>query len=151
VDIRGLGGYVVGPGSLHPEGIQYEWEIPPSEIPPAAVPPALAALLAKKPSPTETAVRSTPSFAPVIERRTRNSTLFQLACSLRGTSGLAFEEAFAAVADANQRRCQPPLRDDEIGRIVSSACRYDTPPRSGQPTPSRSPQTRPWAARSATC
>lgn len=45
-DIRGDGGYVVGPGSLHPSGKRYEWQNPPGLFDLAPVPDWLAKMLA---------------------------------------------------------------------------------------------------------
>ncbi|HHW63601.1 MAG TPA: bifunctional DNA primase/polymerase, partial [Rhodocyclaceae bacterium] len=47
IDIRGAGGFVVAPGSLHASGRTYEWELDYSldDLPIADVPPALAAIL----------------------------------------------------------------------------------------------------------
>lgn len=44
-DIRGDGGYVVGPGSLHPSGKRYEWGNPPGLFALASVPNSLAQML----------------------------------------------------------------------------------------------------------
>lgn len=44
-DIRGDGGYVVGPGSLHPSGKRYEWQHPPGLFDLAPVPNWLAQML----------------------------------------------------------------------------------------------------------
>lgn len=44
-DIRGDGGYVVGPGSLHPSGRRYEWDNPPGLFDLAPVPNWLASML----------------------------------------------------------------------------------------------------------
>lgn len=43
VDLRGMGGYCVGPGSIHPSGAVYRWErgLSPDEVPFADVPPWL--------------------------------------------------------------------------------------------------------------
>lgn len=38
LDVRGEGGYVVGPGSIHESGITYEWEVTPEETPFADLP-----------------------------------------------------------------------------------------------------------------
>lgn len=46
-DIRGDGGYVVAPGSVHPSGALYEWENPPGLFELAEVPKWLSAMLAK--------------------------------------------------------------------------------------------------------
>ncbi len=61
-DIRGDGGYVVGPGSIHPSGMPYEWVASPLVMPLAAAPPwlmdALHPLAAPLPSQRPQAVRS---------------------------------------------------------------------------------------------
>lgn len=41
LDVRGEGGYVVGPGSLHESGATYDWEISPETVPFAELPTAL--------------------------------------------------------------------------------------------------------------
>ena len=48
-DIRGDGGYVVGPGSIHPNGSAYAWENPPDLFKLAAAPTWLLDLLRKSP------------------------------------------------------------------------------------------------------
>ncbi|MHC9419871.1 bifunctional DNA primase/polymerase [Sphingomonas citri] len=48
-DIRGDGGYVVGPGSIHPNGSAYEWENPPGLFD-LAPPPAWLADMLRKPA-----------------------------------------------------------------------------------------------------
>lgn len=48
LDLRGDGGYVIGPGSIHPSGVRYEWIVSPAEIAFALFPKQLAALLSTK-------------------------------------------------------------------------------------------------------
>ena len=45
LDVRGDGGYVIGPGSLHPSGVRYDWMVSPAEADFAPFPEQLAALL----------------------------------------------------------------------------------------------------------
>lgn len=45
LDIRGQGGFVVGPGSIHPDGSIYAWEESPAEVALADFPEQLLALL----------------------------------------------------------------------------------------------------------
>ncbi|WP_312490154.1 bifunctional DNA primase/polymerase [Sphingomonas sp.] len=47
LDVRGEGGYVVGPGSRHPDGAIYEWEVSPHDCPLASLPANLTKLLSK--------------------------------------------------------------------------------------------------------
>ena len=64
VDIRGTGGQVLAPPTVHPNGHPYEWEADrsPDDITPAAAPQWLLQLLAPKPAaPTPPATRSTSS------------------------------------------------------------------------------------------
>lgn len=58
LDLRAEGGYVVGPGSLHPSGRRYEWVVSPSDTPFADLPSQLLNLLAegyRRPSPRRVA------------------------------------------------------------------------------------------------
>lgn len=45
LDVRGEGGYVVGPGSLHPNGNIYRWEVSPKEVSFADMPQTLIDLI----------------------------------------------------------------------------------------------------------
>lgn len=122
LDVRGDGGFVVGAGSQHPSGVEYEWEIPPLEVVRAPAPPALVALLSKRAARVAT-------LDGRIEQGARNATLFRLACSIRGRYGASFDELLALLVAANARRCAPPLDDAEVVRIAQSAASYDEPPR----------------------
>src|SRR5262249_3678589 len=56
IDVRGRGGYVVAPPSLHRSGNRYVWELSPDEVAPALAPAWLLGLLrcgrgSKKPKP----------------------------------------------------------------------------------------------------
>lgn len=48
VDVRGDGGYVVAPDSVHPDGQEYTWEVSPEEIEFAELPDWLVNLVASK-------------------------------------------------------------------------------------------------------
>ena len=45
LDFRGAGGYVIGAGSIHPSGMQYEWEVSPDDVPFAELPRSVLELL----------------------------------------------------------------------------------------------------------
>lgn len=53
LDIRGEGGYIVGPGSLHPSGCIYEWETSPAECDFAELPAEVLDLLRQETSATK--------------------------------------------------------------------------------------------------
>lgn len=48
LDVRGFGGYVIGAGSMHPDGSVYRWEKSPAEVDFAPIPEQLLALLKPK-------------------------------------------------------------------------------------------------------
>ncbi|OYU73025.1 MAG: hypothetical protein CFE32_22070, partial [Alphaproteobacteria bacterium PA3] len=50
MDIRGDGGYIVGPGSIHPSGASYTWETPPGQITLAEMPDWLVKALGAEPA-----------------------------------------------------------------------------------------------------
>lgn len=51
MDFRGDGGYVVAPGSVHPSGVTYEWEVSPADVPFAEAPAWLLDLVRKQSKP----------------------------------------------------------------------------------------------------
>ena len=120
VDIRGEGGYVVAPPSIHQNGTPYEWEEDPEDVPLAEVDETVLEFLqiGKKKKQNE---RFT--LPDIIGDGSRNDTLYRLACSLQ-EQGLSDEAILAAVADTNKQRCAEPLSDDEIQQIVGSALRH---------------------------
>jgi putative DNA primase/helicase len=54
----------------------------------------------------------------------RNDTLTNLAGTMR-RRGMGAEEIEAALLVTNNKRCDPPLAEDEVRKIVSSICRYN--------------------------
>jgi putative DNA primase/helicase len=53
----------------------------------------------------------------------RNDTLTSLAGTMR-RRGMGFDEIEAALLVTNNKRCDPPLAEDEVRKIASSVCRY---------------------------
>jgi putative DNA primase/helicase len=53
----------------------------------------------------------------------RNDTLMSLAGTMR-RRGMEAEEIEAALLVTNNKRCNPPLAEDEVRMIASSVCRY---------------------------
>ena len=120
VDIRSDNGYIVAPPSIHPNGNRYEWEYDPEEYEIAEADATVLKLLSvgKKPEPDKFTV---PDKIPDGKR---NDTIFKMACSLQ-SRGLADESIFIACAAENTAKCNPPLSDDEVRKIVESALKHD--------------------------
>ena len=120
VDIRSDNGYIVAPPSIHPNGNRYEWEYDPEEYEIAKADETVLKLLSigKKPEPDKFTV---PDKIPDGQR---NDTIHRIACSLQAR-GLSDRSILAACQAENRDKCNPPLSDDEVGKIVESALRYD--------------------------
>jgi putative DNA primase/helicase len=128
LDVRGDGGYVVVPPSLHASGRRYVWEINhhPDDRPLAPLPPWLLALCqeTRRPAPIST-------DEPIPQGR-RNATLFRIGCGLRAR-GLSEAAILGALAAINATQCHPPLAEADVGRLAASCARY-------------APGSVPWAA-----
>lgn len=120
VDVRGEGGYIIVPPSKHPSGNSYEWEISPEDIEMADVNDLVFDLVRKEAPTTEQHFELPDKIKP----GSRNDVLYKLACSLQG-KGIPDEGIYQSVRSVNLERCEDPLSDDEIRRIVTSATRYE--------------------------
>lgn len=143
IDVRGDGGYIVAPPSVHASGRTYAWELSatPGEVPLADIPPWLLAL-PKEPQGSNIPIAPA-TREPILEGR-RNSTLTSLAGTMR-QRGMSESGIAAALLAENEHRCQPPLADQEVRRIAQSVMRYP-PSNNGHPPPasSSSPPSSDW-------
>ena len=119
LDVRGDGGYVVGPGSTHESGNVYErvGEWPPIEQLPVFECRWLSDDQAQQPAPAPVPGECIPAGA-------RNSTLASIAGRMR-RAGCDTETIAAALRDVNARRCAPALDDNEVETIAESVARYE--------------------------
>jgi hypothetical protein len=124
LDVRGEGGYVVAPPSVHASGNRYTW-VRSLDEPLADCPPWLLASLPQGPrlAPPE-------GVTYLIPMGQRNAELASIAGTLR-RRGLGESEILAALRAVNQERCRPALDAGEVERIAGSISRYppSLPPR----------------------
>lgn len=140
IDVRGVGGYVVAPGSLHPSGRIYQWDAAfnPDICPLADLPEAWAAAMLGSQQ-TRAATPAVTAVDGVISEGQRNATLASRAGMMRrvGMSEAVIEAALIVV---NAEQCVPPLGKDEVRQIAHSIGRY--PPAANfavLPTPAEVP------------
>lgn len=120
IDVRGDGGAVVAPGSLHISGRKYEWEASssPRQSGISVAPQWLLDML----SVAASRQYEIDASKAVVEGG-RNVYLTSLAGAIRryGCSRAVIETALLA---ANAERCDPPLEADEVKAIAKSVARY---------------------------
>lgn len=130
VDVRGDGGQVVVPPSIHPDtGLVYYWEDP--SVPMAEAPTWLLELVEafprgqareRRPGGIDQAVHGDP-----IPEGERNNELFRIASRLRNR-GMSRNGILGHLFDVNQNRCDPPLPHEDLEQIADSASRYEPEP-----------------------
>jgi hypothetical protein len=123
IDFKAEGGQVVFPGSVHPDTSRaYRWAkgCSPEAIEVAELPQSIVAKL-KVPKPRQRLDNSILG-GPIPEGK-RNATLTSLAGVMR-SKGMGLLGIKAALL-AENRRCQPPLPEDEVVRIAENVVRYE--------------------------
>lgn len=117
VDLRGDGGFVVAPPSIHDTGAVYEWITDPRTVEIAACPPWLVELARRASS------RQTGDGAGIdaalrdgVAEGERHDAATRIAGRILGRGG-SLEDTLLQLHAWNQKNW-PPLRDDEIERVV---------------------------------
>ena len=125
IDLRGDGGMIIAPPSVHPNGRRYEWEVShhPDDTPLAPLPPWLKAEVSG-----ETPLVGHPIshwrdlVRDGIAEGSRNNTIASLTGHLLW-HGVDPKVAAELLLCWNQVRCRPPLLDDEVAQTVESITR----------------------------
>lgn len=114
IDVRGEGGYVVAPPSIHQNGTQYRWEVPPDECDIHFADDQVMKFLSGE----STEQKEKFTLPNKIPNGKRNDTLFKYGCSLqsKGTPDDAIQNA---LMEANLR-CDEPLKAEELKTIYES-------------------------------
>jgi hypothetical protein len=130
LDLRGEGGMVVAPPSIHPSGIPYRWR---EGRGPEALAPARLPLWLLHLARDGAAGRGHPLdhwrelVRQGVEQGRRNTTIASFAGHLLW-HGVDPEVVLELLLCWNRQRCRPPLDDDEVARVVGSIARLHEGP-----------------------
>jgi hypothetical protein len=125
LDVKGDGGYVVAPPSIHCSGQPYRWERSDrAGGAPLAPAPTWLLDLIRNPAVGQSSPRPANEWVELIRgpivRGARNDTLVRLAGHLLRIRVLDPAIAAELVQAVNEARCKPPLLPDEVQDIVES-------------------------------
>lgn len=126
LDVRGKGGYVVAPPSLHTSGKVYSWKLSPS-VRLADCPDWMLNVKRDTVRITHNVGSSSKteySIHDTIPVGARNDTLMSKAGGLRRI-GYNLEQILQELFELNARACNPPLEEAEIICIAKSAATYE--------------------------
>jgi hypothetical protein len=120
VDLRGVGGYVVVPPSVHPCGARYTWEVPLAPENLADAPDWLVEAALERTAPCGRPVEAWRLLVSQgVDKGERNDTVASLAGHLLRRQVDPFVTLDLLLC-WNAARCRPPLSENEVGRTVDS-------------------------------
>jgi hypothetical protein len=119
VDVRGTGGYVLAPPSIHPSGRRYAWSVDSANA--IAGPPAwLLSLIAAAAAPCATPPSVWHELVTAgVSEGSRNDSVARL-CGHLLRRYVDPQVSLELVRAWNAVRCRPPLADGEVTSIVNS-------------------------------
>jgi len=128
IDLRCDGNYIVAPPSIHPDtGQPYVWDISPEDMPPATATSTDKACIQWVYDNRRGADKDgkkgkvkVPS-GQVKDGEGRNNFLYDQGCSARA-KGSDDDMIYAWLTSLNKMKCQPPLDDAELNKIIKSVC-----------------------------
>jgi putative DNA primase/helicase len=133
LDVRGDGGYVLGPGSSHISGNSYSWLSGPEDVEKIAPAPEWLLTIIKEASTKKSREKLfheadfDATFEQIVEG-TRNTTLFEkFACHLRDKAISEAKVKIICLA-INAYSCSPPLEKSEVIGAVNSAYNFPVRP-----------------------
>lgn len=118
LDVRGAGGYVIVPPSIHETGRAYQWTNPKQSI--ADAPKWLLDLISGE---TRRGQNTPSTRFGILVMGKRNDGLTRYAGWLR-RKGAELPELEEKLLADNARRCQPPLEETAVRKIAASIARY---------------------------
>ena len=121
LDVRGDGGYVVAPPSIHPNGKQYKWEIGLNSLLPD-LPADLLKLISTPAANSDNGYRDRFNTAQALHgvpEGQRDQTVFKLACKLR-SADVPRDMAETLILES-AKNCDPPFAErvafDKVARV----------------------------------
>lgn len=121
VDVRGDGGLVVVPPSVHPSGVRYQWAAgrQPDDMQLAAMPAWFLRLASAPPQSGHPLRHWRTLVREGVAEGERNTNLASLVGHLLW-HGVDREVVLELMLAWNRDRCRPPLPDEEVTRVVES-------------------------------
>jgi hypothetical protein len=138
VDIKSDGGYILAPFSVHPTGLEYKWAVDlgpkiPGEEGGIDIAPCPTWLLEAMKAKLKSRLESTKEHLSAKDddekypEGTRNDALTSLAGTMRRRAMIP-QAMLAALLVENELKCDPPLDETQVSKIVDSVCRYEADP-----------------------